>query len=89
MSDKDSRAPPRRRLSELVDATPDRRDRYVDFLRAFSITVVILGHWMGAVVEWHVGQITRTSAHDIVTGLWIVTKLSAGNISAGKRPCPA
>jgi len=73
MSDKDSRAPPRRGLSDLVDATPDRRDRYVDFLRAFSITVVILGHWMGAVVEWHGGQITGTSALDIVSGLWIVT----------------
>ena len=62
-----------RRLSELADATPDRRDRYVDFLRATSITVVILGHWLGAVVEWHGGQITGTSALDLVQGLWIVT----------------
>lgn len=73
MTDKDPSAAPRRRLSDLVGATPDRRDRYVDFLRAFSITVVILGHWLGAVVEWHGGQITGTSALDIVPGLWIVT----------------
>jgi fucose 4-O-acetylase-like acetyltransferase len=63
----------RRRLSELVDATPDKRDRYVDFLRALSISVVILGHWLGAVVEWHGGQITGASALDIVPGLWIIT----------------
>jgi len=74
MGDEGTAATPgRRRLSDLVDATPDRRDRYVDFLRAFSISVVILGHWLGAVVEWHGGQITGTSALDIVPGLWIVT----------------
>ncbi|MCZ6662116.1 MAG: acyltransferase [Actinobacteria bacterium] len=68
-----SGAPMRKRLSELADATTDRRDRYVDFLRAFSITVVILGHWLGAVVEWHGGQITGASALDLVPGLWIIT----------------
>lgn len=61
------------RLSELAEATPDRRDRYVDFLRAFSITTVIFGHWMGAVVEWHGGQLSGTSALDLVSGLWIIT----------------
>ena len=69
----EEREPSKPRLSDLVDATPDSRDRYVDFVRAFSITVVILGHWLGAVVEWHGGQITGTSALDIVPGLWIVT----------------
>jgi fucose 4-O-acetylase-like acetyltransferase len=74
MGDKDtSGGSGRRRLSELVDATPDKRDRYVDFLRALSISVVILGHWLGAVVEWHGGQITGASALDIVPGLWIIT----------------
>lgn len=74
MGDKDtSGGSGRRRLSELVEATPDKRDRYVDFLRALSISVVILGHWLGAVVEWHGGQITGASALDIVPGLWIIT----------------
>lgn len=36
----------------LAAATPASRDRYVDFLRAFSIAVVVLGHWLMATVTW-------------------------------------
>jgi len=32
----------------LAHATPDARNRYVDFLRAASIAVVIFGHWLVA-----------------------------------------
>ena len=73
IDEKDARSDTRgrRRLSELVDATPDRRDRYVDFLRALSIVVVVLRHWLGAVVEWHGGQVTGTSALNLVPDLWI------------------
>jgi fucose 4-O-acetylase-like acetyltransferase len=38
--------------SSLAAATPASRDRYVDFLRAFSICVVVLGHWLMATVSW-------------------------------------
>lgn len=38
------------RASALAAATPASRDRYVDFLRAFSIAVVVLGHWLMATV---------------------------------------
>ena len=31
---------------ELAARTPDERNRYVDFLRAASILVVIIGHWL-------------------------------------------
>lgn len=34
----------------LAAATPTGRDRYVDFLRVFSIGVVVLGHWLMAAV---------------------------------------
>ncbi|MCR9093862.1 MAG: acyltransferase [bacterium] len=34
--------------AHVAHATPDTRNRYVDFLRAASITVVILGHWLVA-----------------------------------------
>ena len=30
----------------LAAQTPDERNRYVDFLRAVSIVVVIVGHWL-------------------------------------------
>lgn len=52
-------------LDELVAATPASRDRYVDFLRAASIGVVMLGHWTMAVVEyrdgsWSIGNVLST-----------------------------
>jgi len=48
-----SQAPPQRRglwsqATAAAARTPDRRNRYVDFLRAVSILAVILGHWIGA-----------------------------------------
>lgn len=39
-------------IGDLAAATPESRDRYVDFLRAASIVVVMLGHWTMAVVAW-------------------------------------
>ena len=41
--------PPRgmwRRAVWLAERTPEKRNRYVDFLRALSILAVVLGHWM-------------------------------------------
>ncbi|NNL84182.1 MAG: acyltransferase, partial [Myxococcales bacterium] len=37
-----------RQARRLADATPAERNRYVDFLRAVSIVVVIAGHWLVA-----------------------------------------
>ena len=34
------------RANDLAAATPPGRNRYVDFLRAVSIAVVVLGHWL-------------------------------------------
>lgn len=36
---------------DLAAATGADRDRYLDFLRVFSIGVVVLGHWLMVVVE--------------------------------------
>lgn len=36
------------RATELAAATPASRNRYVDFLRAASILLVVLGHWTAA-----------------------------------------
>lgn len=38
-------------LAALAEATPADRDRYLDLLRAISIAVVALGHWLLAVVR--------------------------------------
>ncbi|MBA2279666.1 MAG: acyltransferase [Acidimicrobiia bacterium] len=39
-------------VNELVDATPEHRDRSVDFLRAVSIAVVVLWHWVFSITHW-------------------------------------
>src|SRR5262249_60467167 len=36
------------RAAELADRTPSSRNRYVDFLRAISMLVVTVGHWLAA-----------------------------------------
>ena len=43
--------------SVIAAATPARRERYVDFLRVFSLAVVMLGHWLMAAVEWRDGRL--------------------------------
>ncbi len=35
----------------LAEATPDSRNRYIDFLRAASIVAVVLGHWL-VITPW-------------------------------------
>jgi peptidoglycan/LPS O-acetylase OafA/YrhL len=43
---------------ELAASTPDKRNRYVDFLRAVSILVVITGHWLIVALHYHDGSLT-------------------------------
>jgi surface polysaccharide O-acyltransferase-like enzyme len=40
---------------ELAEKTPEERNRYVDFLRAISILMVVTGHWLVATVWYHDG----------------------------------
>ena len=48
-------------VSDVVAATPDSRDRWVDALRVGSLLVVVLGHWlMGALTPQ--GQVTNVLA---------------------------
>jgi hypothetical protein len=51
-----------RSLDDLAAATPASRDRYVDFLRAASIGVVVIGHWLMAVITYRNGQMAGTNA---------------------------
>ena len=41
----------------LAGQTPEERNRYVDFLRAVSILMVITGHWLVATVYWTDGAL--------------------------------
>jgi hypothetical protein len=51
--------------TELATVTPDTRDRYVDLLRVMSLGVVVVGHWLMAVVL--VGRDGAVSATNVLT----------------------
>lgn len=59
----------------LAEKTPIERDRYVDFLRAFSICVVVIGHWLLATVYVDEGRIDGVNALHVIDGLWLATWL--------------
>lgn len=60
-------------VADLAAATPASRDRYVDFLRAFSIAVVVFGHWLMAIVFFDGGGVSGQNALEVIDGLWILT----------------
>lgn len=60
-------------VSDLAAATPESRDRYVDFLRAFSILTVVCGHWLIAIFVWEDQRISVDSAVGLQRGLWMAT----------------
>jgi hypothetical protein len=63
-------------VDALVDATPANRDRYVDLLRALSIAVVILWHWVFSVTHWNDdGALTMPNPIGDVGLMWLATWL--------------
>lgn len=69
-------APPRGRrrpFLDLAERTPASRDRYVDFLRALSISVVVLGHWLIASVYLEDGAVRGENALHVIPGIWTAT----------------
>lgn len=53
------------RSSTLAAATSARRERYVDFLRVFSLAVVMLGHWLMAGVEFRDGRLVASNVLEV------------------------
>jgi fucose 4-O-acetylase-like acetyltransferase len=51
--------------STPVQTSPDR-DRYADFLRVLSISLVVLGHWLAAVVLVRDGELVTGRLHALV-----------------------
>jgi len=62
-------------VDALVDATPASRDRVVDFLRVFSIGVVVLWHWTFSITHWRGGSLRMPNPIGDVPGLWAATWL--------------
>jgi peptidoglycan/LPS O-acetylase OafA/YrhL len=67
-------ATPARPASPVRPASPapPARDRYVDFLRAASLLVVVGWHWVFSIVTWNPGPGT-TSPIGTTPGLWAFT----------------
>jgi fucose 4-O-acetylase-like acetyltransferase len=67
--------PGRTRLTarELASATPATRNRYVDFLRFVSIALVVLGHWLLAVLGFHDGEFVGENLLELEPDLRIAT----------------
>lgn len=64
-----------RELDALVSRTPDRRDRYVDFLRVAAIGVVVAWHWCLSVLYWSGDQWVMPNPIHTVPGSWAATWL--------------
>ncbi|MEO6714807.1 MAG: acyltransferase, partial [Mycobacteriales bacterium] len=60
-------------VAAMAAATPTSRDRYVDLLRFFSIAVVVLGHWLMAVVTYDDGRMSGSNALVYIPKLKYVT----------------
>ena len=57
-----------------ADARPER-DTYIDFLRAFSLLVVVAWHWVFTIVIWKDDGPYATNPIGFTTGLWAATWL--------------
>lgn len=57
------------RAAELADRTPPSRNRYVDFLRALSMLVVTIGHWLAA-APYVDDTNTMTTSHILTAVPW-------------------
>lgn len=58
-----------------AEIEPAPRDAYVDFLRAFSLIIVVLWHWAFTILEWRDDGPHATSPLGFTRGLWLATWL--------------
>jgi fucose 4-O-acetylase-like acetyltransferase len=52
-----------------------QRDRYVDFVRVFSLALVICGHWLAVLVTWEGGTLYGENALNVLPRMWPLTWL--------------
>jgi hypothetical protein len=61
------------RAQDLAEATPETRNRYVDLIRVVAIGVVVIGHWLMAVLGFSGGKFTGVNLLEIQPRLQILT----------------
>jgi hypothetical protein len=64
---------PRLKARDLAAATPATRNRYADLLRVASIFVVVIGHWLMAVLAYRDGTFTGQNLLEVATWTHILT----------------
>jgi fucose 4-O-acetylase-like acetyltransferase len=64
---------PRPSAQELAAATPSTRNRYLDLLRFVSIAVVVVGHWLIAVLGFRDGSFVGENLLEIFPDVQIAT----------------
>ncbi|MBA3801382.1 MAG: acyltransferase [Acidimicrobiia bacterium] len=60
---------------ETTTAAVSGRDGYVDFIRAFSLLVVVAWHWVFTIIVWEDDGPHATNPIGFTTGLWLATWL--------------
>jgi peptidoglycan/LPS O-acetylase OafA/YrhL len=63
------------KVRDTASRTPADRNRYVDLLRAVSITVVVIGHWLIVAVQYDEGSLSASDLLVIDPGLQWLTWL--------------
>ena len=58
-----------------TSSLPTARNYYIDFLRAFSLLIVVAWHWVFTIVLWKDDGPHATSPIGFTTGLWMATWL--------------
>ena len=58
-----------------TSSSPTARNYYIDFLRAFSLLIVVAWHWVFTIVLWKDDGPHATSPIGFTTGLWMATWL--------------
>lgn len=61
--------------TQEAGATTSRREVYVDFLRAFSLLVVVIWHWAFTIIIWRDDGPRATNPLGFTNGLWLATWL--------------
>jgi fucose 4-O-acetylase-like acetyltransferase len=65
--------PARPTARDIAAATPATRNRYADLLRVVSILVVVVGHWLMAVLAYDDGEFTGRNLLEVATWTHVLT----------------
>ncbi len=60
------------RPTSVIDVGRER-DRYVDFLRAFSLVVVVIWHWVFTILELSPERVSPNNPIGFTRGMWAIT----------------